>query len=282
MSDELPVAEQTVSDTPAQAEPAAPVTPEPVEPELPAFLNEPAQPQYGSMYQVPPQQQYVPPQQQYAPPQYVPPPQFQQPTYMPPQPQYQPPNVTADDLVNRPGEVISQAALQAVAPYVQRMTQADQFMQQVFASNLSGSVGAAREAIADGYTRVFAKDPSFGNKQVKATVDSLLKSQYDSAIQQAVQRGDFTGLNNFRNPKYMAMILAGAKIHVGYPGGQTPQAVNVQGAYTESSRSAPAAAATGVEITDELREAAARLRMEPEVLAKKIAEAEKQRKDLGW
>jgi hypothetical protein len=95
-----------------------------------------------------------------------------------------------------------------------------------------------------------------------------------------VQRGDFRGLNNFHNPKLMKLILAGAKIDVGYPDGQTPGPVNVQGAYTESSRSAPASG--GIEITEEIREAAHRLGVEPEALARDMQKALDQRKKLGW
>lgn len=231
----------------------------PQEVEVPSWVNQPPQiPQ--------PQAQYVPqPVQQ---PQTI----QQQP------PQY--PQVNVDDLVAKPGQVMYEVSQRAVSPYVERVNQLDQFMRQSFDSQVGNAARSALGAIDSGYRNILSRDPAFGNKSVKQTVDSVLQNQFNSAVQIAHTTGDFSALNNFANPKYMQMVLAGAKIHVGYPGGETPGPINIQGAYTESSRSVPVSA--GAEIPDEVRDAANRLGIEPGKMWTDIQAAEKKQRDLGW
>lgn len=244
------------------AEPAAAPAPEP-EPEVPAWVSQPTQLQPQQPQYAPPQPQYAPPQPQYSP---------------PPQPQY--PAVNVDDLVNRPGEVLYGAAERVMSPYVEKVNRLDQFMRQSFESQVTNAATSAKGAIDQGYRNVISRDPAYANKAVRATVDALLQNQFQNAVTIAQQTGDFSQLNNFANPKYMQMVLAGAKIHAGYPGGQAPGPINVQGAYTESSRSAPGSPSG--DVPEEVRDAAHRLNMDPKEMWTKVQAAEKKQRDLGW
>jgi len=209
----------------------------------------------------------------------VPQPQYVPQLVPPQQPQY--PNISADDLVNHTGEVLYNTALQAVNPFVQRVQQLDNFMRQSFESNLSAGVARANAGIAEGWRNVFAKDPAVGNKQVLQTVENLVRQQRQQAIDDAYRTGNFSQLDQFNNPKFYQAALAVAKVHVGYPGGQAPQVLNVQGAYAESSRSVPTAAST--EIPEGIIEMAERLRIsDVPGLWKRVQDAEKKRKEMGW
>jgi hypothetical protein len=254
--------ESTPTNVPAQEKPpdiptwaADPQSPVP-QPQQPQYVPQPQAQQYPQYAypQVPQiQQPYYPQPQNYPPPappqpQYYPPPQ----PYHPPQP---PPSNPADFIntfAEHPEQMFDQAVNQRISPFVERVQAIDALARRQYEQTVQQKEVSARGAIAQAYKETFSKDPAFANPQVRQTLERSLLSYLNEARNDAFTKGDLSRYDNLSNPKFMTMALMASRVHEGW--GDNTGPLKAPGAFTESSRSAPASSTKQEDIDDDTRE----------------------------
>lgn len=232
MSEETPVAsapELNVESVPEETAPQAAPAPQPVQspaPTVPDWLfGEPAPPTPGP---------YQPPQ---APPMMAPPPY--------PPPQFGPPQVDSSKWIENPNEAFWAAHLQANQPVVAATLELAQKVKQLEEEKVKSQqeylykqAVDAKNALRSSYTD-FQRDPSFSNPTVRQTLDNEVKTFYAKALRRIASPDPDTvadglaDLAYMRTPAFRQEALRVAKTSAGYPGGQTPSPVSVQGGRIE-------------------------------------------------
>ena len=165
------------------------------------------------------------------------------PTYSPPP--FMPPHVDSSKWMENPNEAFWQAHIQANQPVVAATLELAEKVKQIESQRireqqdyLYNQAVQAKSALRNSYTE-FQRDPSFANPAVRTTLDNEVKNFYGKALRRlaspdpsTVQDG-LADLAYMRSPQFRAEALRVAKTSAGYPGGQTPKSVPVQGGRVE-------------------------------------------------
>ncbi len=160
-------------------------------------------------------------------------------------PQFAPPNVDSSKWMENPNEAFWQAHLQANQPVVAATLELAQKVKELEGQRvrerqdyLYGQAVQAKSALRTSYAEM-QRDPSFANPVVRQTLDNEIKTYYAKALrrlaspdQDTVQDG-LADLAYMRTPQFRAEALRVAKSSAGYPEGQTPRPVSVQGGRIE-------------------------------------------------
>lgn len=169
-----------------------------------------------------------------------------QPTPYVPQP-FVPPSVDESKWTTSPNEAFWQAHLQANQPVVAATLELAEKVKSLERERvkeqqdyLYNQAVVAKSSLRQSYGE-FQRDPSFANPAVRQTLDTEVKTFYAKALRriasndpETVQDG-LSDLAYMRSPQFRAEALRVAKQAAGYPSGQTPKSVPVQGGRIEGA-----------------------------------------------
>jgi len=225
---------------------------------------------------------------------------FPQPTAPPPPPYYpavppQPtmqggeqglPQLTFEDVVRDPAAAIRNGARgEVLAALDQFATAVNQRLQQERRGLIYTSVAGTAAAGQEHVKKIVEADPAYKHPAVRREMDKAVGGFVTDAIQ-ALDRGDMVNgvgmLNELKKPDFWKKVMRLAKSSVDYQGAPPTSPISVKGGKLEGKGAAPAPTDDDIALDEEAVMVLRKKGVDINSYKKKLREAAKQRKKLGW